>query len=258
MSTFMPEQTPQPSPEPAGSGGSRDQKKPENVFVSLVFNILLPVLILNKLEKWVPEVGPWGTLFIALAFPLGAAVKDLLTRKKVSPMSGLGALNVIGTGGLAALGLGGIWFAIKEAFFPFVIGIGVLISAYMRKPAAETLFFSDAIFHVDKIRIALIREKNELEFKKSLRSATLLLAGSFFLSSALNFALAMSIFEPLATTLSQAERAQVLNQQVARMTWMSFAVIALPSFICTATAFWGMLRSVRRLTGLTDAELFKE
>lgn len=231
-------------------------RKQESFLPGLILNIVLPVMILNKLGKWIPTINPWWTLAIALAFPIASAIWGFISQRKVGALSALGALNVIGTGGLAALGLGGIWFAVKEAFFPLVIGVGVLVSAFTRSPAAGALFFSEAIFNVDKIRSHLTAVGRDAEFKQSLKVVTFAIAGSFFLSAVLNFVLALYVFTPLAPTLTEIERSQLLNEQVARMTWMGFAVIALPSFLCTAAAFWILVKSLRRLTGLEDSELF--
>ncbi|WP_374030368.1 VC0807 family protein [Bdellovibrio bacteriovorus] len=102
----------------------------ENGLLNIVFNIVLPVLILNKLSKF---IGPFWALVLALAFPLGYGAYDLIKRKKFNAFSALGLLNVLLTGGLALLGLHGFWFAVKEAAFPALVGLFVLGSAFTKK-----------------------------------------------------------------------------------------------------------------------------
>src|SRR6476661_3851756 len=99
--------------------GPMSQPKQEHGLLNLVFNILIPVLILNKGSA---KIGSLPALIIALAFPLGFGLFDLYKKRKWNPLSILGFTNVMVTGSLAVLGLGGIWFSLKEAFFPFLIG----------------------------------------------------------------------------------------------------------------------------------------
>lgn len=237
------EQKPTPSPSP---------------FPSLFLNVLLPVVILNKLGSYIPGLNPWHVLVIALCFPVAGALHEWWQRKKLSALAALGALNVVGTGGLAALGLDGIWFAVKEAFFPFLIGIGVLASALTRRPFAETVFLNPAVVKIENILKRLRDTDQEAELHRLLKNATIALSASFFISAALNFGLALYVFEPIATGLSEAQRSEVLNQQVARMTWLGFAVIALPSAICMIVIFWKLIQSLRRVTGLSDSEIFAQ
>lgn len=237
------------------ANSSPEKQNPSHLVSSLVLNVLLPVLILNKLGKYIPSLSPWVILCIALCFPISGAIIEWRRQKKASPISALGALNVIGTGGLAALGLGGIWFAVKEAFFPLLIAVGVLWTAFGRKPFAETIFVNPTLFRVDRIRETLALRSAEPHFQRSLRHATMALAASFMLSAGLNFGLALFVFEPIHPTLGEAQT-QILNEQVAKMTWLSFLVIALPSTLCTGAIFWNLLRKIRSLTGLSDTELF--
>ena len=94
----------------------------ENAFINLLVNIAIPVLILNKLSQ---KIGPTQALILAVAFPLTYGIYDLIRRKKWNAFSLLGLLNVSITGSLAVFGLGGVWFQIKEAAFPLLIGIFV-------------------------------------------------------------------------------------------------------------------------------------
>lgn len=223
-----------------------------------MINVFIPVMILNRLGALAPSLTPWHVLLVALSFPIGGALLEWREKRKLSPIAALGALNVLGTGGLAALGLSGRWFAVKEAFFPFLIGCGVLYSAFGAKPFAETVFLNRKLLQLDKILESLKLRNAELAFHTSLKSATFALAGSFFLSAALNFGLAIFIFEPLSDTLTDIQRSEIINQQVARMTSLSLAVIAIPSTLCMAAILWKLVHDLRRHTGLTDHDLFTQ
>jgi hypothetical protein len=230
-------------------------KSPSHGLVSVVCNVLLPVLILHKLSE---KFGALPTLFLALAFPVGFGIYDYLKERKFNPLSVLGFVNISVTGGLAVLGLGGIWFCLKEAFFPFIIGVFVMISAYRKNPLIRTLLLNPQLMHLDKVTAAL-NEKNKMpEFEQHLKISTLLLAASFYLSAVLNFGLSLRIFTELDPSLTGEARALILNGQIAEMTQWSFVVIMLPSMIFLIFILWYMMRGIRELTGFKMEELLKQ
>jgi len=229
--------------------------KQENPWLNLVFNILLPVLILNKLSKF---VGPMWALVLALAFPLGYGAYDLIKRKKTNPLSVLGLLNVLLTGGLAVLGIHGIWFAVKEAAFPTLVGLFVLGSAFTKKPFIETLFLNPAVMKVDLLQERLRTNQKEAAFHLHMRSATMWLALSFAFSAVLNFVLARKIFLDIDGTITPEAQSLVLNDQIAQMTTWSMAVILVPSMLFLMGIFWYLIRGIRQNTGLSMEELMHQ
>jgi hypothetical protein len=79
--------------------------------------------------------------------------------------------------------------------------------------------------------------------------ASWLLAGSFFLSSGLNFMLAKLIVRsPSGTT--------TFNEELGRMTALSYPVIVLPSMAVMMIALWYLFRSIKRLTHMDLEEIF--
>jgi hypothetical protein len=230
-------------------------KSSSHGLVSLACNVLIPVIILNKLSD---KMGALPALFLALAFPIGFGIYDFLRERKFNPLSILGFVNISVTGGLAVLGLGGIWFCLKEAFFPFLIGVFVMISAYRKSPLIRTLLLNPQLLHLDKVDSALKERGKMSEFDHHLKNSTLLLSASFFLSAALNFGLSLRIFKDLDPTLSDEARAVVLNGQIAEMTQWSFLVIMLPSILFLIFILWYMIRGIRKLTGFKLEELLKQ
>jgi hypothetical protein len=230
------------------------QAKPENSFLNLIFNILIPVVILNKGSA---QLGSLIALLIALAFPLTYGIYDLVKRRKWNAFSILGFTNVLVTGSLAVAGLGGIWFSIKEAFFPFLIGVFVWLSARRANPFVKTFILNPATMNVDKIEERLKANNKESEFQTHLATSTRLLAASFFLSALLNFVLAERIFTPLDPALDSEARAIALNQQIAQMTTWSTAVILIPSMIFLIGILWHLLRGIRQMTGMPTEEIMK-
>ncbi|HVK60784.1 MAG TPA: VC0807 family protein [Bdellovibrionales bacterium] len=230
-------------------------------FVGIFLNIVIPVAVLNQVPERAPELahklGAWGILFVALLFPIAGAIREFVQQKKVGVLPALGLLNVLGTGGLAAAGVEGVWFAVKEAFFPLLIGAVVVGSLWTRKPLGRAIFLNEAFLNRENIEKHIASIGKEPEFTRSLRTATFLLGGSFLFSAILNFIIATIVFAPIAPDLSPDLRAVALNQQVARMTWLGFVVIAVPSFAITAFAFFRLFRDLKRMTGFTDEQIFK-
>ncbi|WP_374033213.1 VC0807 family protein [Bdellovibrio bacteriovorus] len=227
----------------------------ENGLLNIVFNIVLPVLILNKLSKF---IGPFWALVLALAFPLGYGAYDLIKRKKFNAFSALGLLNVLLTGGLALLGLHGFWFAVKEAAFPALVGLFVLGSAFTKKPFIETLFLNPALMKVDLLEERLKEKGKQKEFHDHMKSATVWLSLSFAFSAICNFILARKIFINIDSTLSADAQSTVLNEQIAQMTTWSMAIIMVPSMIFLLGIFWYLMRGIKQHSGLSTEELLKE
>jgi hypothetical protein len=73
-------------------------------------------MILNKGGK--VGLTPTQAFLIALAFPLFFGLYSLIKEKKMNYISVLGLINILFSGILTILALGGIWFAVKEALFP--------------------------------------------------------------------------------------------------------------------------------------------
>ncbi|WP_413584365.1 VC0807 family protein [Bdellovibrio sp. HCB274] len=231
---------------------TKAQTKPENSWLNLIFNILLPVLILNKLTK---HIGPGYALILALAFPLIYGIYDLIKRRKVNAFSILGLLNVGLTGGLAFVGIHGFWFAVKEAAFPALVGIFVFGSAYTKKPFIESLFLNPNVMKVDLLEQKLAEHGKKTEFHEHMRKSTMLLSLSFALSAILNFVLARSIFLDIDTSLTAEAQSVILNEQIAKMTTWSMAIIMVPSMIFLMGIFWYLMNGVKKHSGLTTEEL---
>lgn len=222
--------------------------------MNLVFNVIVPALILNKGSD---HIGPLWALLIALAFPLGFGLSDLLRNKKWNPLSILGFLNVMVTGGLALLGLGGIWFSIKEAFFPFIIGVFVWLSSRKEKPLVKTFLLNPQTMHVELIEERLREKNREVDFTRLLQFSTKLLSVSFFLSAILNFVLAERIFTDLDPSLDATQKSILLNQQIAQMTTWSAGVIVIPSTLFLIFILWHLLKGIRQLTDLTTDQILR-
>ena len=165
-------------------------------------------------------------------------------------MSVIGIVNILLTGGLALMHLEGIWFAIKEAVFPLLLGAAVFISAFSKKPFLKTVVFQPQALNVDNVMNALPADNGVHKLEEHFRKSTLLFSGSFLISSALNFFLAYQIFHDIPLDILEPQRSVILNEQIAKMTSLSLVVIVLPLMLVSALVMWYLLNGIKKLTAL--------
>jgi hypothetical protein len=221
-----------------------------NPLIELLVTLIIPSLILMKLSG--PEdLGAVNALLLALAFPLFWGARDLLARRKVNLFATLGLVSILLTGGIGLLQLDTQWLAIKEAAIPGLIGLAVVISAYTRHPLVRVILFTPVVMDVERIRNGLEQRGNSAVFEARLKTATWMLGGSFFFSSAMNYLLATQIVTSPAGT-------QAFNEELGRMTLLSYPMIALPSMLILMAVLYYLARSIRMLAGLKLAEALKQ
>jgi hypothetical protein len=224
------------------------KEKKENPLWNLAFNIVIPILVLNKFSK--PEYfGAVYALIFALAFPLGYFLFDWVKKKKTNFISILGFVGILLTGIIGVFQLPTEWIAFKEASIPLIIGIAVIATIKSPFPLLKKLLYNPDLMKTEKID-AILEEKNaQAEFDKILVKSSYMLAGSFFLSAVLNYVLAKIIMHSPAGT-------DAFNEEYSKMLGLSWPVIALPSTIVMGFVIWYLFRSLKRLTGLTMEEMF--
>jgi hypothetical protein len=213
-----------------------------NALLEIAITIVIPAVILMKFSG-AEQLGPLRALFAALALPLGWGLWDGWRRRRLNWLSVLGVISTLLTGGIGLLQLDAQWLAVKEAAVPLAIGLAVLGSAWTRQPLIRILVFNADLFDVDRIHQALAERGTERAFEAQLRQGTMLLAGTFFFSAIANYALARFIVTSPAGT-------EAFNQELGRLTLMSYPVIALPSMVMMMALMYWLARGAKRLTGL--------
>jgi hypothetical protein len=230
------------------SGSSpRPQNQNSNMLLNIALNVLIPSVILTKFST--PErLGPTLAFWVALAFPLCFGIWEFIRSRKANFFSGFGLLSVALTGGLGFLALDVFWFAVKEAAFPFALGLAVLVSTKTKIPLIQTLLLNESVINMGRIKEKLNQTGRQQEFDTLIQRATLLFAVSFFLSAALNFGLARYLLKSPTGTPE-------FNAELGQMTAMSFPVIALPVLIFTGFVFWYLFSGITRITALSKDEI---
>ena len=225
-------------------------EKQESLLLNLLCNIILPTLILTKLSNE-DYLGIKLAIIVALAFPLIYGLHDFITRGKLNFFSGLGVVSVSLTGGISLLEMDAIYIAIKEASIPGVLGVATLLSLKTSQPLIHTLLLNDKVFDVGRINQALDSNDSQSEFDQLLISASWILACSFFLSSLLNYLLAVIILTAEPGTVA-------FNEQLGKMTALSFPVIALPAMAVMMGNIFYLFRGIKKLTGLELENIVKQ
>lgn len=225
---------------------ARADRKPRP-WVDLLISIIIPSVILMKFSGN-EHLGATWALVIGLAFPLGWGLWELVRYRKYNFIAVLGVISVGLTGGIGLLALDAKWLAIKEAAIPAIIGLAVLISTRTRFPLVRTLLYNPAVLHVDKIQRRLKEQGTEAEFDARLLKATYFLAGTFLFSSVMNYILAKWIVTSPSGT-------SAFNEELGRMTLVSYPMIAIPSMVMMMAIFYYLWRTIRRLTGFTLEEV---
>ncbi len=249
----------------------KDPTKPaqEHPLANILINVLIPVLALSYLSKepggveaeaW--HIGPLYALYVALAFPIIYGIWFFAKTRKMNFFSGLGLFSVLLTGGLTLF----LWnkdgtvkehaavlFGLKEASIPFVLGLAVIASHWSKTPLLRTFLYTDSIFDIPKIE-GKVNELGKLEdYNKVILSSTILFAMSFFISTVLNFGLAMYFLGDLDHTAANAR--EIYNEKVAKVTGYGFFVIGVPIMAFLFFTLRKLLSGLRGLTGYNDEEL---
>ncbi|PIE35090.1 MAG: MFS transporter [Gammaproteobacteria bacterium] len=227
---------------------STTSQTPQNrPFVDLIISIVIPSIILMKMSGE-ERLGPSMALVVALAFPIGYGLHDLFRHGRKNPMAILGVFSVLLTGGIGLLKLEPQWLAVKEAAIPLAIGIGVLVAAKLGFPLIRKLLLNPAIMNIERINEELDKRGEHASFDQRLDRANYWLAGTFFFSAVMNYVLAKLI-------VTSPGGSPEFNEELGRMTLLSYPVIAIPSMIMMMAIFWYIWRTINRLTGLGLEEI---
>ena len=224
----------------------RPQHKPRPL-IDLMVSIVIPSIILMKFSGD-QDLGAARGLIVALVFPLGWGLFELIRYRKFNFIALLGLISVLLTGGIGLLELDLKWLAIKEAAVPGIIGIAVLVSTRTKYPLIRSLLYNPKIMQVDRIHIAL-EEKGLVEtFDKRLLNATYMLASTFFFSSVMNYIMAKWI-------VTSPTGSPAFNEELGRLTLVSYPMIAIPSMIMMFGVLYYLWKTILNITFLILKEL---
>jgi intracellular septation protein A len=232
----------------ATSAAGTAQRKP-NTFTEIIITIVVPAIVLMQLSS-AQRLGPVWALVLALAFPLAWGLYDALKWRKLSFMAVLGVVSTLLTGGIGLMKIDAQWLAWKEAAVPAFIGLAVLGSTFTRWPLIRTLVFNDAVLDAKRVEAELQARGNRQLFETRLHHGTLMLAGTFAFSAVANFFLARWVVTSPSGT-------EAFNEELGRLTLLSYPVIAIPSALMLMGVFWYLAHNAKSLTGLTISQMLR-
>jgi hypothetical protein len=220
-----------------------EQPKKANPLVDFAVSIIIPSVILMRFSGE-DKLGPTGALLLALAFPIAWGLYDLTKNGVKNYVAILGVVSVLLTGSIGLLKLDAQWLAVKEAAIPFCIGVGILIANQLGFPVIRKLLYNPNVMQVERIDEVLNEKGNKDAFIKRLDKANTFFAGTFFFSAVANFVLAKAIVTSDSGT-------EAFNNELGKMTLMSYPVIAIPSILMMLAIFYYVWRTVNSLTDLS-------
>lgn len=214
--------------------------KKNNQLINILINIIIPLIVLTRFSKE-EYLGPiWG-LLIALAFPLIFGLYELIIQKQKGLTSIIGFIGILLSGIIGLMKFPPHWIAVKEASIPLIIGFIVLFSTKKPWQLITKFLYNRELLNIDKIEDILTLNGLQIQLNRKLNRANLFLAYSFFFSAVLNYFLAKVIVQSMPGTTK-------FNEEIGRMTMLSFPVIALPSFVIMIFIFSYIMSSIKNLT----------
>lgn len=233
--------------EKTGGAEPEEIKKAYSPLVSLLTSIVIPAIILSKFSND-QYLGVLPGFLIALAFPVGQGIYEIVKDKKPGILNIIGLFSTLLTGIVGVLQLPSEYIAYKEAAVPLIIGLAVVLSLKTPYPLVKKLIYNDTMLDMKRIEAALDDEDKKKAVRKALDNSTYMIGASFLLSSALNFTLAKLIVTSPSGT-------EAFNAELGKLTALSYPLIALPSTIVMMLALWYLISRLKKITSLSFEEL---
>ncbi len=233
----------------------------ENPIVNMLFNIVMPVIILRNGSKWLDsiEVNALSTyndpltFLIAILFPSIYFLSDLKQKKDINFIAIIGFINVLLTGGIGIfgreLGLSKNWFIIKEGSLPLIIGLILWVISKYKKATFNSILLNNIIFKTDKIKNNLSGNQKSTLDSLSYNAGVYLIIG-FFISSIVQFILASQI-------VSSNPGEPDFTKEVSTMTWVSYIAVLVPTIVIVGRGYLKLINGIENLTGLKKEDFLR-
>ncbi len=234
-------------------------QKPENPWPNLVFNIVLPTLIMMKLSP-IPgaegspayAIGPTWAVILGLALPVGYGIYDYAKKRRVNFFSILGIVAVLLKGSVM-LAKGNpaliIWV---ETGIPLLLGVICLATAWMKKPLIQRILLNPQVIDHEKLNAHLDDRGNQPKIRPLMVQTSVLYAGLMVISAILNFALATRILkaDPKVDEVTAV-------QELGKLQGLQFPVIGLPLMILSIGLLVFVLHRLGKLAGIPALHLMR-
>ena len=223
------------------------EKKKENPLINISFNIIIPAIVMTKFDDWL-GLSPTIALVLALAFPLGYGLIDLIRSRNWNIFSCVGFFSILVTGGIGLLRLPSEWIPIKEAAVPLIFCIFIVMSLFEKRTILEKFLFNENLLNAELVYSRIRTEAQKEKFQSIMRVATLILSSSFILSAILNYVLAK-------LTVQSATDSPNFTKELGTMLALSYPVIVLPCMIVLYGMLCFILKKLSKLADLPIKEI---
>ena len=220
------------------------------MLANLAFNLIIPILLLTKANKVLPDLNPAVVLIVALLFPISYFFYDLRKRKEYNFFSIIGMVSVLMTGGIGLMKLSPMVFAIKEASFPLLIGVAVVASMKTKNPLIKLFLLNPSIMDMDKVNTALDSPEKKHAFENTITKCTWIFASSFLISAIINFIISRMV----VTTDPNIDQIAYNNEvgQQTGITWVVLTIVTMPIMILSMLQ---LFKGIKNLTGYGIEEI---
>lgn len=226
---------------------SKKKKKSQNnnLFLDLIFSILVPSLLLTKGANYFPNLSAIELFLLALSIPILYGIYDFITNKHFNVISLAGLLNVTLTGGVGLFQASKLIIVIKEAGFPLILGLLMIIfnsrlQEFIKNQAEEILNVT-----------LIISKSSKIFFNNWVKWISKQIPYTFFLSSILNGIMTIIIIQSQPGT-------QSFNEEIAKLLIWGFLGVAIPCMIVTIAIMIVGFKKLQKKTELKFEELFNE
>jgi hypothetical protein len=215
--------------------------RPDRPLADLLFNCVLPALLLARGTAW---LGAGPALGAALAFPLVHAVWSRLAAARPSPLLPLALAGTAITGGLALFALPAGLYALKEAALPLLVALWLWTTA--SSPQSGLRGMLDRAVDLGAIEAALDPPRRAAWNAVWIGGARALAAVTA-LSGLVGAALA-------AAWIRSPGGSEAFNAELASYTAWSWPLVNLPSLLASGLVLWRTIAAAESVSGATLAE----
>lgn len=215
-----------------------------NIILDLLFGILIPSMLLTRGPDYFPILSALELFLIAISIPILYGIYDLISNKHFNVISFAGLLNVALTGGVGLFQASKPIIVIKEAGFPLILGLLMIIfntrlQGFIKTQAEEILNIT-----------LIISRSSKVFFDSWVKWISRQIPYTFFLSSILNGIMTIIVIQSQPGT-------QVFNEEIAKLLIWGFLGVAIPCMIVTIGIMIVGFKKLQNKTGLKFEELFK-
>jgi hypothetical protein len=206
------------------------------------------VIAPSAVLQWCSEahrLGPFWALVVASLLPLGWGLWCWVRYQGMSFFSVFGLLAIVVTGGLGLLNLDAFWFGVKEVSFTVLLALAFPLShRWGPRPVVKSLVMQPQLINERAIEASILNADMRAAYDGLLLRASWGFAVGLFVSSGVNFALAMWLLG------GQTPGSEGYVKAIGTLNWVGTLGIGLPLIGAMLWVLVRFIHGVERLTGL--------